>query len=173
MSGGGVERKTPWPISVEAGDAAGDAEPKQKKKLDRGRVDDAYADLLGPEAAARVQVGKLNCPNGRKGAVKKGFLNSKKVRKEGTGMYDENGSGEGVQHEDAGEIGTSRDYRIFVCCCMSHCCCLLRHCWLLCQCWLLLCQCWLLLCQCCCLLCQCQLLLRYYIFLSVTCPTVR
>ena len=160
MSGGGVERKTPWPISVEAGDAAGDAEPKQKKKLDRGRVDDAYADLLGPEAAARVQVGKLNCPNGRKGAVKKGFLNSKKVRKEGTGMYDENGSGEGVQHEDAGEIVTTWDSRIFVCCCMSHCCLLLRHCCLLRQCWLLL-------------LCQCWLLLRYYIFLSITCPTVR
>merc|ERR1712166_713464 len=96
MSGGGVDRKTPWPISVETGD------PKPKKSLDKNRVDDAYADLLGPEAASRMQVGKLNCPGARKGAVKKGFLNSAKMKTEGTGMYDADGSGEGVQHEDAG-----------------------------------------------------------------------
>jgi len=97
MSGGGVDRRTPWPISVETGD------PKPKKSLDKNRVDDAYADLLGPAAAARMQVGKLNCPNARKGAVKKGFLNSAKMKTEGTGMYDADGSGEGVLPEGAGD----------------------------------------------------------------------
>jgi len=98
-SGGGVNRKTPWPVHVEAGNAT----PKPKKRLDQDRVASAYDELLGDASnGLNFHQGKLTGIK-KKQVVKKGFLNSDKLKKEGTGMYDETGSGEGVLPDGAGD----------------------------------------------------------------------
>eukprot|EP00658_Telonema_sp_P-2_P073013 TRINITY_DN6207_c0_g2_i2.p1 TRINITY_DN6207_c0_g2~~TRINITY_DN6207_c0_g2_i2.p1 ORF type:complete len:501 (+),score=167.25 TRINITY_DN6207_c0_g2_i2:147-1649(+) len=100
-SGGGVNRRTPWPIPVESGGVT-DA-PKQK--MNATRVDSAYHDLMGMSAQPErihVHQGKLQGVP-KRSVVKKGFLNSSKLKKQGTGMYGENGSGEGILPEGAGD----------------------------------------------------------------------
>eukprot|EP00658_Telonema_sp_P-2_P073012 TRINITY_DN6207_c0_g2_i1.p1 TRINITY_DN6207_c0_g2~~TRINITY_DN6207_c0_g2_i1.p1 ORF type:complete len:226 (+),score=74.13 TRINITY_DN6207_c0_g2_i1:219-896(+) len=69
------------------------------------RVDSAYHDLMGMSAQPErihVHQGKLQGVP-KRSVVKKGFLNSSKLKKQGTGMYGENGSGEGILPEGAGD----------------------------------------------------------------------